>query len=145
MLAGARTIAQPIESQGNKKVSAIMQGNMLVSRSQSSQSSTSLRATRLPVRGTLGSSPLGPTELGIALKDWTKVPKVPKDCSACGRATFGLSVQPMAMPAPAPAAREVPLSPPKQEEYDDSRATHKLSPLFEHCTVVTVAQGEGDM
>ena len=34
---------------------------MLVSRSQSSQSSTSLRARRLPVPGTLGSFRLGPT------------------------------------------------------------------------------------
>ena len=34
---------------------------MLVSRSQSSQSSTSLRVRRLPVPGTLGSFRLGPT------------------------------------------------------------------------------------
>ena len=37
---------------------------MLVSRSQSSQSSTSLRVTRLPVPGTLGSFRLGPTVRG---------------------------------------------------------------------------------
>ncbi len=48
----------------------------------------------------------GPIELGIALKDCTKVPKMPKDCSARARATFGLSVQPMA--ATTTPARKVP-------------------------------------
>src|SRR5665213_3206095 len=59
MLVRGSIIAQPIESQGNKNLfSTIMQANYA---GFARQSSTSLRARRLPGPGTLGSLRLGPT------------------------------------------------------------------------------------